>query len=162
MRLGLYRRVGGSYINFRFDPSREVQVLCDQEIPPRGMFSAKIRDCPGRQLILDIQRLQSESRVTYLFLMGPEGDLSKDASMKLNSQREVIRFEFSNLQDTIEFALVNPSFRKTIHLKLTIFEGPSGFAADIGITNGKIGDLRLMKMQLTSSKDIINVRTVMY
>ena len=40
-------------------------------------------------------------------------------------KKEVMRFEFSNLQDTVKLTLVNPSLRKKIHLRVTIFEGQS-------------------------------------
>ena len=128
MSLSFSRKIGESYVNLKYDSPQEVQTLCDQEIPPRGLIESKVIDCRRRRLILDILRLKPEDEVSYHLFLRDEESASGRYWIKLSAEKQTMRFELTNMNDTIELALVNPSIWRTIHLRLSIFEGhPSQF-----------------------------------
>jgi hypothetical protein len=117
------RKVGESYVNLKFDSPDEVQILCDQELPPRGLFESQVLDCKRRRLIVDILKLQPEKRVTYHLYLRDGPSKTSGYSMKLSAEKKSMRFELTNMSDTVELVLVNPSMHRHVHLKLSIFEG---------------------------------------
>ncbi len=124
----LLKKIGESRIDLKHESPHEVLALCDQEIPPRGIFTVTIQDCQRRCLILDILRLRPEREATYHFLMGEDKDLFESNLMRLSAEAPTMRFELTEMRDTVELALVNPSLWKRMHLRMTIFEeNPSQF-----------------------------------